>query len=101
MERCETCGSVVGPLPGDIVEVLPAFSGDARVGLAVVLPEERITSGTGWRRVVLISGARKGIILGVPPKSDLLRVVHGYIHIHRNPAIGTWIGDGDPDNYHY
>ena len=88
MERCITCGgerpcSDERPLPtGTIVEVRPSYAGDTRVGLAVVVPRMG-TALTMRLRVVLITGARRGLMLAVP--GSKYRVVHGYIHIRRAP----------------
>ena len=102
MERCITCGgerpcSGERPLPtGTIVEVRPSYAGDTRVGLAVVVPRMG-TALTMRLRVVLITGARRGLMLAVP--GSKYRVVHGYIHIRRAP-IDVPCAPQRPD-YHY
>ena len=69
MKRCPTCGSELILRSGTIVEVLPAFSHDLRIGLAVILSEQPLNSppqDEAWSRVVLITGERTGTILAVP-----------------------------------
>ena len=98
MERCETCGGKFEAVKaGVIIEVNTTNYGKASAGLAVVLARAKLDVVPPLWDVMMIAGPAKGQCRYVDPRE--FYVVHGYIHIHRNPAIGTWIRPGDPDNY--
>ena len=95
MKRCEACGGELELPKGTIVEVNTPWSDWA--GLATILDEPILPNST-CRGVVMITGRSRGQMMQFDTK--YLRVVHGYIHLHRHSAIGTWIGPNDPNNYY-